>query len=56
MTEGRFPATQHLGLPPATRNEFITLKGKPETGMDASDINAPQPIIRFPVSLGRCCK
>jgi hypothetical protein len=32
MTEGRIPATRHLGPPPATRNGFMTFKGKPETG------------------------
>ena len=48
---GDLAATGHLGLPPATRNGFMVLKGKPETGICASDINAPQPIIRFPVSL-----
>jgi hypothetical protein len=54
MTEGVFPANRDLGLPPATRRGIINRprhKGKPETGMYASDINAPQPIIRFPVSL-----
>lgn len=48
---GKAPATGHPGLPPATRSEIMTLKGRPETGVYASDINAPQPIIRFPFSL-----
>jgi hypothetical protein len=32
MTEGRLPATCHPGLPPATRNGFMALKGRPEAG------------------------
>ncbi len=37
MTDGRIPATCHLGLPSATRNGCWALKGKTETGRLAEE-------------------